>query len=381
MNRDPIAAINAMGFDLLQRVQGMAESDQNLFLSPAGVALALALALNGAAGATHAAILDAMHLSGWEDAAVNEAMSGLQQELSGDLGVELAVANSLWGREGTPFRAAFLKVSRHYYDARIEALDFDAPGAAERINAWVNDQTRGRIEEVAPRQIDPETILFLINAIYFKGDWASPFDELATREQLFTLSDGSRVQTAMMRQDGEFAYGETPAYRAVKLPYSSERLSMIIVLPRRERTVDELVAFLGTDTWRAVLHEMYVMDGHVAIPRFCFSFASMLNEPLETMGMGVALEEGADFGPLHELPWPTYISQVRHKTFVEVNEAGTEAAAVTSIGIVAQSVVPMDRFSFVADRPFLFAIQDDATGSILFLGVLHDPLQTEAQAP
>jgi serine protease inhibitor len=382
VNHDQIVATNAMGFDLLKRVQASAQSDQNLFLSPASVTLALAMILNGADGATHAAILEALHLSGWNETAANEAMAGLQQELGGDLGVELAIANSLWGREGMPFRPAFLEANRRYYAARIEALDFDDPDASKIINGWVNDQTRGRIEEIVPKQIDPETILFLINAIYFKGDWARPFPEHTTREQPFTLGDGAQVQTLMMSQDGEFLYGETDRYQAVKLPYSGERLSMVVVLPRQGHAVDDLVLSLDAATWSELLLEMYQMDGHVAIPRFRFSFATALNEPLAAMGMEVAFDQGgADFGRLHELPWPTWISQVRHKTFVEVNEKGTEAAAVTAIEVVAESMAPMDRFQLIADRPFYFAIQDDRTGSILFLGVLRDPLQTESWAP
>jgi serpin B len=381
VNAQQIAAANAMGFDLLRGVSALAEADQNLFLSPPSVALALAMVLNGAAGETRAAILEAMHLPGWEDAAVNEAMAGLRQALTGgDLGVELAIANSLWGRVGIPFRAEFLATGQRYYAARIETLDFDDPAASETINAWVKAQTRERIPEIVPKQIDPETILFLINAIYFKGDWELPFRPQATRDQPFTRADGSRVQVPMMSQEDTFVYGESDEWQIVRLPYKGERLSMVVVLPSQGRTVDELAASLDADAWAEMQSEMVYLEGYLALPRFSYSFGASLNEPLKEMGMEIAFEEGsADFSRLHEAPWPTWISDVRHKTFVEVNERGTEAAAVTSIEVQAESM-PLERFTFVADRPFLFAIQDNASGSILFIGVLRDPLQTEAQA-
>lgn len=381
VSQDQVAATNTMGFDLLRQVHGLAAPDQNLFLSPPSVAMALAMVVNGAAGSTRDAILETLRLSGWEDEALNEAMAGLRQALSaGDLGVELTVANSLWGREGIPFRAEFLASGEHYYGARIEELDFNAPSASETINAWVAEQTRERILEIVPRDIQPETILYLINAIYFKGKWELPFRPEATHEQPFTRPDGSEVQAPMMSQEGDFAYGEGEGYQVVRLPYEGQRLNMLVVLPAKEHSVDELVASLDAQAWAEMLDRMAVLEGYVALPRFAFSFGTSLVQPLKAMGMAVAFDKaGADFSRLHEAPWPTWISDVRHKTFVEVNEEGTEAAAVTAIEVQAESM-PLERFSFVADRPFLFAIQDSVTGSILFVGVLRDPLQTEAEA-
>ncbi len=381
VNMEQSAATNAMGFDLLRGVHALAGADQNLFLSPPSVALALAMTLNGAAGETREAMLEALRLSGWEDTAVNEALAGLRQTLaSGDTGVELAIANSLWGRQGVPFRAEFLAAGQRYYAAHIQELDFDDPAASRTINAWVNDQTRGRIAEIVPQQIDPETILFLINAIYFKGDWEKPFRPEATREQTFTLADGAQVAAPFMAQEDEFASAETAECQLVRLPYEGQRLSMIVVLPRQGRSVDDLVASLSPAVWGEMLGAMVYREGSVELPRFSFSFGTSLKTPLKAMGMEIAFDSAAaDFSRLHEAGWPTWISEVLHKTFVEVNEEGTEAAAVTSVEVVAESM-PMDTFRFVADRPFLFAIQDEETDATLFIGVLRDPLQTEAQA-
>lgn len=182
----------------------------------------------------------------------------------------------------------------------------------------------------------------------------------------------------MMSRYGSYRYADSRDYQAVRLPYSGDRLSMIVVLP--DGDADEWVAQLDGSDWSDLVGSLRRAEGTVVLPRFTLSFESSLNEPLDAMGMGVAMSAAtARFDRIHELNQPTWISEVRHKSFVEVNEQGTEAAAVTSAEVRALSAAPRKPFSFVADRPFFYAIHDDYTGAFLFMGVMHDPLQTEAR--
>jgi len=383
VNHDQVLATNDMGLELLRQLGTAADPGTNLFISPVSVALALGMVANGASGETHAGILKAMHLEGWSEEAANQALAGLTQSLtSGDLGVELDVANSLWLREGLPFRRTFLETVQAYYGAQVSALDFAAPDAAETINAWVAAQTHERIQEIITPPIDANAILFLINAVYFKGDWQTPFDEALTEEQSFVRADGRAVQAPFMSRFGSFRYVDGGAYQAVRLPYAGDRLSMIVVLPARGTELDAWVAELDATAWAALAASLAEADGTVALPRFTLAFESRLNDALARMGMADALDPTvARFDRIHELQQPTWIDEVRHKTFVEVNEQGTEAAAVTSVEVQALAAAPQEPFSFVADHPFLFGIQDDQTGALLFAGIMRDPLQAEAAVP
>jgi serine protease inhibitor len=380
VNELQVAATNGMGIDLLQRLSKAADPGTNLFISPVSVALALGMAANGASGETFEAMLAAMHLSGWDEQGMNEALAGLGQALNdGDLGVDLAVANSLWLRKGLPFRASYLEAVQAHYAARVSSLDFGASDAAGIINGWVAEQTHDRIPEIVNPPIDRQAILFLINAVYFKGDWQDPFDESMTTELPFTRDDGTSVKAPLMSRYASYRYTEAERYQAVRLPYSGERLSMLVALPAPGVAIDDWVAGLDAEAWARMAREMAQQDGTVVLPRFALEFDSLLNGPLSDMGMSLAMSPAtADFSRLHELDQPTWIDQVRHKSFVEVNEKGTEAAAVTSLEIRAMAAAPVEPFSFVADRPFVFAIQDDATGAVLFIGVMHDPLQVSA---
>jgi serine protease inhibitor len=381
VNPEQVTATNAMGLDLLQRLSAIADPGTNVFISPVSVALALGMAANGASGDTFEGMLAAMHLGGWDEASVNEAMAGLAQELNdGDLGVDLITANSLWLRQGLPFRQSYLDAVDAYYAARVASLDFSSDSAPKTINAWVAKQTRNRIAQIVTPPIDPLAILFVINAVYFKGDWKDPFDEALTEVLPFTRADGSLVEAPLMSNSGSYDYADGGEYQVVRLSYAGDRLSMIVALPAEGADVDQWVAKLDADAWSALTEALSDAEGNVVLPRFTLSFEVVLNELLADMGMGLAMSPGeADFTRLHDIDQPTWIDQVRHKTFVEVNEKGTEAAAATSIGIAMASLPEDAPFSFVANRPFVYAIRDDLTGAVLFIGVLHDPLQTEAQ--
>lgn len=350
------------------------EDDDNVFISPLSVAMALSMTYNGAEAETQKAMAKALQVKDLSIEEVNQSNAALKDVIEhADPDVELNIANSLWGREGTPFKDDFLAQNEQFYDAHITALDFDDPKAAKTINKWVHEQTNGKIEEIVDANIHPLTILFLINAIYFKGEWQTPFDEALTREEDFHLMDGSAKSVPMMSQSGDFAYLEGPDFQAVQLPYGNERLGMTVFLPDRNTSLDEFQQQLNADNWQAWMDQFETVEGSVMLPRFELEYETQLNDALKDLGMGVAFQESrANFSRMVDIPPNAFIKEVKHKSFIEVNEEGTEAAAATSVEVRLESA-PLDSFNMRVDRPFFFVIQDYETGVLLFMGSVTSP--------
>ena len=352
-----------------------ASPGENIFISPASVSLALAMTKNGAAGETRSAMAQALQLQDMSLDDLNAAFADLRSILQNpDPKVELSIANSLWARAGVAFYEDFLEQNRNFYDARITELDFGHPDAAKTINDWVKEQTRGKIEEIVEPPIHPLTVLFLINALYFKGAWSEEFDPELTRELPFIMADGESRAHPIMFKEGEFRYLDGEGFQAVALPYGENgRVSMYIFLPDRDSSLEEFYSSLTPENWAQWRELFRTLEGEVGLPRFKFSYEASLNNYLKALGMEVAFDmAAADFSGMRPTPPRLYIAEVKHKTYVDVNEKGTEAAAVTSVEIRLESA-SLDRFSMIADRPFCFAIVDDQTGSLLFIGSLTDP--------
>jgi serine protease inhibitor len=361
-------------FDLFHGLR-QESPDNNIFISPASVSLALAMTFNGAGGDTAAAMADVLRFHDMSREEINAAFADLRTILvNPDPKVQLAIANSLWFREGEDFNDDFLQRNRDFYMAQIEALDFSRDDAAATINRWVEQQTNNKIKDLIAGPIDPMSVLFLINAIYFKADWQEPFDPKLTREIKFTLPNGSRINHPVMFRNDEFRYLDGEGFQAVALPYGKNgRLSMYVFLPDEGQDLDNFYNNLSSAAWDNWQKSFAVREGLVGLPRFSFEYESSLNNVLSSLGMGIVFDEGAaDFSGMRSAPPNLFIAEVKHKSFVEVNEKGTEAAAATSVEIRVTSA-PMNRFELVADRPFFFSIVDDKTGSILFMGTVNDP--------
>ncbi len=370
-----VKANNSLGFNIFHELQTTDDAD-NIFISPSSILTALAMTYNGAEGETRSAMEAALQLEGMSRNEVNEAFADLLTILQNpDPDVELDVANSLWSREDIKFNEDFIKRSREYFKAEIESLDFDDPGAANVINNWVKEQTRNTIEKIVEPPINPDTILFLINAIYFKGEWSEQFDPEQTREIPFTLPDGSITEHPVMMQKNDYRYLESDLFQAVNLPYGqNERISMYIFLPAEDVGLDGLYKELDAETWTEWTGSFTSREGEVGLPRFRFEYETSLNETLKVLGMENAFDENiADFSGMHPIPPRLYISEVKHKSFIDVNEEGTEAAAVTSVEVEVTSAPETEPFRIIVDRPFFFAIADSMTGSILFMGSVTDP--------
>jgi serpin B len=366
---------NAFAFDLYARLRADEKHrGKNLFFSPFSISSALAMTYAGAGGDTAAQMAKVMHFN-LESQQLHPAFSDLTAGLNGrgEKGAfRLAVANRLWGQVDYHFLQNFLELNKLYYGAGIERLDFARETEKSRltINKWVEERTQGKIRNLLlPSDLDNRTRMVLTNAIYFKGDWARPFEVKQTRDAQFTVSAGKKVTVPMMNQMTEFRYTRVEGLQVLELPYEGKDLAMVVLLPERTSSLEALEKELTAerlDGWLKGLHQDAFM---VSLPKFKLEWRLNLKEALQAMGMTDAFDDTkADFSAMdgtREL----YIAKVIHKAFVAVDEKGTEAAAATAVVMRERGMPP----SFVADRPFVFLIRDRKTGSILFLGRVVDP--------
>jgi serpin B len=367
-----IQSDNAFGLKLFREIHAQEEPGANLFVSPLSVAMALGMTYNGAAGETQQAMQETLELQGLTIDEVNQAYRSLIDLLRDlDPSVEFLLANSIWYREGFAVEQDFLDVNREYFDAEVTALDFASPTAASTINDWVRAKTMGRIEEIVDDPIDWLVVMYLINAIYFKGDWTFQFDPELTANRPFYLASGGEVQVPMM------TFG-TPAdvrtyvdgdVEVLDLYYGGKAYSMTILLPPAGGDLDVLVGSLDSGRWQEIVDGLTLTNADVVLPKFTLEYELEMKDVLAALGMGIAFSDDADFTKIRT-SGGLYISKVKHKTFVDVNEEGTEAAAVTSVEIREVSMPP----TFVIDRPFLFAIREQLSGTILFMGRIVNPV-------
>jgi serine protease inhibitor len=369
-----IQADNRFAIKLLKQASAATRDTlPNLFVSPLSVAMALAMTYNGAAGTTEAAMRSTLELDGMTLEEVNEANQSLIALLRGlDPHVQFQIANSIWYLQGYSVEQPFLDANRDYFDARVTPLDFASPTAPATINAWVNEQTRGVIPTIVD-QIPDGMRLYLINAIYFKGDWTQQFDPRLTQPRPFHLTNGSTINVPTMTHGAQAKLRLThrPYATIVDLPYGGAAFSMTIVLPADTGSVDQLVGALTPDQWNEWTASLQDAESEIFLPKFKLTNNLGLIPTLDGLGMGVAFgcePLTADFTRIHN-PSELCITEVKHKTYVDVNEEGTVAAAVTSVGIGVTSAPA----SIVIDRPFIFALRENLSGTILFMGVIRHP--------
>lgn len=368
-----LTANNRFAFRLYEQMLNKDEG-KNVFISPLSVSTALSMTYNGAAEETKDAMAHALDVQGLSLEEVNRSNAALKSVIEhADPDVELSIANSLWGREGVPFKPDFLEQNEQFYDARVTELDFDDPQASVTINEWVRDQTKGKIEKIINDKIDPETILFLVNAICFKGNWSDPFDKANTTDEDFHLSDGTAKTVPMMSQSGEYAYYKGEGFETVQLPYGNGWLSMNIFLPDESSSLEQFHRQLNAQNWQKWMASFDTMTGNIQLPRFKLEYEKKLNDALKALGMEVAFDERrANFERMVDIPSGAHIQEVKHKSFIEVNEEGTEASASTSVQMNTESA-PVESFNLRIDRPFFFTIQEKETGTLLFMGSVVEP--------
>lgn len=371
-----VSSANTFGIKLLSQLSQMDEKEENIFISPLSISMALGMALHGARGETQEEMKRVLEFQNISIDDINESYRGLLDLFPDvDPAVKMMIANSVWYRYNFPVLAEFIETNKKYFDAEVQGLDFDSPDAPKIINNWVKEKTNGLIEEIAPESIDPLTMMFLINAIYFKGDWTHQFDKKKTRDADFRLTDGSTIPVKMMTQKNKFRYYQSSDFSIIDLPYGDEHFSMTIILPPEGQSIHDFTDSMTGEMWRNLLNQLpetkYEID--IYLPRFELEYEESLVDVLKALDMQTAFHpSNADFTGLYDKnlePRNAYISDVMHKTFVNVNEEGTEAAAVTSVVIGVDSAPP----AFFVDRPFLFAIRENSSDTILFIGKMVKP--------
>jgi serpin B len=368
-----VAANARFGFKLFDHLAKQ-DAGKNIFVSPSSVAFTLAMIYNGASGETQQAMATALELPGMSLPEINQANAALRAMLaSADPKVQLNIANSLWARNGLVFKPEFMQRNQEFYAAEVAELDFAAPNAPQTINGWVNRKTNGKINKIVDR-IPGDAVLYLLNAIYFKGNWAAPFDKTKTKDGPFTLLSGTKKKLPLMSQNGRFRYFENEKFQAISLPYGAGRMSMYVFLPAKNSSLKAFQAELNAANFESWVSQLRSAEGNIVLPRFKLEYEIVLNHTLKALGMATAFDpQRANFGEMYsKSAGPNiFIGEVKHKTFVEVNEEGTEAAAVTSGGMHLTSFAPP--FNMTVDRPFFCAIRDNQSGSILFMGLIVEP--------
>jgi len=367
-----ISASNHFAFELARRVSADAP-DRSFFLSPLSASMALGMTLNGADGNTFEEMRTVLGFEGLSREEINASYRGLLDLLLNlDSSVETVLANSAWIRSGFEVFDSFTDVLEADFDARVGVLDFNDPSSAEVMNGWASEATNGRIEDVIAPPIDPEAVMFLMNALFFKGTWTTRFDPGDTRTEPFHLRDGGTEDVRMMRLEDEIiGYHSTDTYAVGELPYGGGAFAMTVVVPEEGVMLESVLQDLDGQEWEEMMGEMGEGLMNVEFPRFRLEYERSLVEDLKAMGMIDAFQPStADFSRLTSTGG-LFVDKVQQKTWVEVNEEGTEAAAATVVGIGITSAPRV----FRADRPFLFAIRERLSGTVLFLGAVVEPPQ------
>ena len=371
---EKVARDNAFTFDLFRAVRKHTDKT-NVFISPLSVSMALNMTLNGAVGATADEMRAALRESGYSTADINAYCQSLREALlRADPKTTIGIANSIWYRQGATVKAPFIEANRTYYDAEVQALDFSSPSATATINGWCARKTNNKIKEVLDK-IPADAFMYLINAVHFKAKWETPFRENATKDEHFRRADGSTQRVKMMKQEGSYMYAEDDLSRYLELDYGNRAFSMVVVLPNEGRTTRDAMAALDGKRWEATMKGMKMAAIDLSLPRFKTSCNyEMQKNILPELGMKLPFTAQADFSgicdPMDKVR--LYISRVLHKTYVSVDENGSEAAAVTVVEMRPTSASPNapkpKKIQYRVDKPFLFVIREKSTGVILFVG-------------
>ena len=357
-------AANDFSFALLGTVTD-SQKTSNTFISPLSAAFSLGMTMNGANGQTFTDMQTALQLRGLTQPEINTGYKSLVDLLlSLDPSVQMKVANSIWYRSNITFHQTFFDTTKKYFNAEVRGLNFaDVAGSLNSINGWVSSATNTKIKKVLD-EIRSDDVMFLINAIYFKGNWRDKFDAAKTTITTFTPASGATQSVSMMNRTGEMLYAETAAYQAVDLPYGNTAFSMTVLLPKVGKDVNSIVKSFTSSTWQTFTGALHAGNVTLALPKFKLEYERTLTNDLKALGMRAPFTDLADFSKM--TPTSVAISFVKQNSFVDINEEGTESAAVTTTGIQLTSA-PLS-FTMRVDRPYIFVIRERLSGTVLFMG-------------
>jgi len=363
-----VSANNRFAWDVFKQLNNE-DTGENIFISPLSISSALSMTYQGARGSTRDAMAQALNYEGIDTEILNESYKNLLRYLNRvDNQVTLDINNSIWIREGEKVEQEFIRVNNEVFDAAVEELDFSQAEAAERINRWIDNSTKGKITQMIKPPIPANVVMYLINAIYFKGEWSEQFDKKLTFNTSFHAGTGEIRDVMMMSKKGPVEYGQGNDFKVVRLPYGSGKTAMYLVLPAGEASVNDFINGMDADKWQAIKASISKQDDVLLqVPRFKMEYGiKKLNDSLSALGMAEAFNENADFSGIRP---GIFISRVLHKAVIEVNEAGSEAAGATVVDMTEAAAV--NPVTFIADRPFMFVIEETETGTLLFMGKLY----------
>ncbi len=354
---------NTFAFDLLKQTMDISK-EANVTVSPLSVSIALGMTWNGADGTTKSEMETALKMSGLTASQINEYYKIMQTGLPTiDPTTKLSIANSIWYQKDFGVKSDFLSINKENFNAYIKELDFSQAWAKDTINNWCSAKTKGLIPTIID-EIPSNAVMYLVNAVYFKGIWSQKFDKKSTTESTFTNEAGNGISVNMMHQQDTLGYASDEMAQYVDLTYGNKAFSMTVIVPEYGKTVSDILNYLTIEKWNETIGNLRQREIILHLPRFKSENKFTLNEPLKTMGMPTAFTENADFSKISDAK--LMISKVLHKTYIAVDEDGTEAAAVTAVEMIKTSmpVIPEVR----ANRPFIFVIREKSTGVILFIG-------------
>ena len=369
-----IAADNQFGFEVFQKVNASPGEPKNTMISPMSISLALAMVYNGTNGDTKKQMEDMLHKSGLTPDDINQSYKELVSALSShDPKVELAISNAIFYRNTFSVKNDFITTNQNYYQAEVSGLDFTKTvETLNKVNGWVNTQTKGKIDKII-EQVNPEDVMYLLNAIYFNGEWQYRFDPKETTDMPFTKEDNQVVQVPTMTIENPYNYFSHESFQMLEMPYGSGKYSMLIFLPASGKNTNNLISLLTAENVNDWLLKMTEQKKKVYLPKFEFKFDDSLVDELQVLGMTDAFNDAkADLSGISDAA-KLVISEVMHKSYIKVDERGTEAAAVTGITVGVTSIGPDN--SFRVDHPFIFAIREKDTKAILFIGKVMNPNQ------
>jgi serine protease inhibitor len=363
-------ANNKVAFKFLNEMVNT-HKNENVVISPLSLNTVLSLTQNGAAGKTKEEMLQSLEMKGLDDRMINESYQSVIAHYNSLKSIEIKMGNSIWMNKGLQVREDFKSIGRNFYEAEISTVDFSKNSATETINKWISKQTAGNIKKIVD-SFDKNTAMALINTVYFKGKWSKSFNEKNTSKQKFTSSDNSVKEVDMMKEQLSVDYLKGEDFQAIRLPYEDSNFGMYIFLPDKEKSIDNILGDMSFDNWNRWMNKFTRKEAQVHLPKFKIEFEAELNEMLETFGMGSAFTDEADFTKISD-KHSLYIDLVKQKCYIDVDEAGTEAAAVTVVTMKETSAAIDKPIDFKADRPFIYAIADKKTGMLLFIGKVEKP--------
>ncbi|NOZ62451.1 MAG: serpin family protein [Calditrichaeota bacterium] len=364
-------ATNTFGVLLLRKMVAMS-NEENVVISPISISAALSMTLNGADKETLQTMKKALSLEKYSSEQINRYYRALLDSLPElDREVQLKIGNAIWYRDEFRVRSKFKRTLEKFYHAEINEADFKDSRVVDEINGWVQKSTNGKISNIIDR-VNPADVMYLLNAVYFKGMWQHRFDERATEEAVFYPASGNKTTCQMMKASKKFVYFEDEKVQVVHLPYGSGEFEMVVILPQENVSLDSLVEQVDTTSFLGWLASGSKETVALSFPKFKIKYKKSLKSVLSQMGMRNAFQPGADFSKMVK-DEKLNISDVKHKTFIEVNEKGTEAAAVTGVTMVLSAARPSRIYRMEVNRPFLFVITEKKFNDILFMGKIGKP--------